>query len=133
MSILDLRILENFIKEKGLGLCVGAPTPPDGSCFLHSCRQTMVHLKNLGRWAGDIPEVEELRAKVIEFMKQNQHLWTRPQFNEDLGIFQDAPYEEDDFRQLIKDQSRPRAWTDRDGVFVQATTKYLNKSQSEGK
>ena len=126
VSITDLRPLSDFIVSNGLNLAVGSRTEADGSCFLHACVQSMKHLKDRNRWSSEIPEVEELRCMVIEFMRQNEALWTRPQYNRELNILQDPPYEEDTFRALVRDQSRPRAWTDRDGVFVLATMKMLD-------
>ena len=122
----NLNVLADFLRERNLDLEVGEDTDANGSCFLISCRQSMVHLSKLGRWTREIPEVEVLRQQIIQFMNSNKALWTRPKFNQQLNIWEDAPYEEDQFRELLKDQSRERAWADQDGVFVQATCLYLN-------
>ena len=125
ISITDLRILFDFLRARSLDLEVGERTPADGSCFLHSIRQGISELVLKGQWSQDVPEVEDLRKQVINYMHENRAYWTRPRFNEELGVFQDAPYEDQDFDELIADQSRERAWTDLNGTFVQATTMFL--------
>ena len=122
----NLKVLADFLRERNLDLEVGEATEANGSCFLCSCHQSMVHLSSIGMWTKEIPDVEVLRQQVIQFMTSNKSLWTRPQFNQHLNIWQDAPYEEDQFREILKDQSRERAWADQDGVFVQATCQFLN-------
>ena len=125
ISITDLRILFDFIRAKSLCLEVGPRTPADGSCFLHSIRQGICELVLKGQWSQDVPEVEDLRKQVINYMRENRAFWTRPRYSEELGVFQDAPYEDQDFNELLADQAREKAWTDLNGTFVQGTCMFL--------
>ena len=126
MSITDLKILKEFLLTRNLPLIVGDATPGDGSCFIHACIQNMNYLKSVGQWDKPILTSEELRAEVIEYMRKNKAYWTRPRHNEETGRMQDAPLEEDDFKELIIDQARERAWTDNMGIFVEALCLFLN-------
>ena len=128
MSITNLQILREFLLSRNIDLVVGdEETPGDGSCFIHACIQNMVYLESIGQWNRPIPtSSEELRAEVIQFMKERRSYWTRPRFNEETGVMQDAPMEEDDFKDLITDQARERAWTDNNGIFVEALCLYLD-------
>ena len=125
ISITDLRVLVDFLRARSLSLEVGPRTPADGSCFLHSIRQGISELVLKGQWPHEVPEVEDLRKLVINYMRENRAFWTRPRFNAELRVFQDAPYEDQDFNELLTDQSREKAWTDLNGTFVQATCKFL--------
>ena len=129
ISVVDIRILIEFLRVRGTGLhlVVGPRTAADGSCFLHAMRQSMIHLKKKGKWSGPIPEdVEDLRAQVVQFMSTHRALWTRPSFNQETGLYQDAPLTDDIFNNLLKQQAEPRTWTDTDGYFVQGTCMYLH-------
>ena len=126
MSITNLNILRAFLLSRNLNLVVGEETPGDGSCFLHAVIQNMKYLKSVGLWNKPIPTSEELRSDVINYMKENRAYWTRPRFNEETGVMQDAPMEEHSFKALIVDQSRERAWTDNLGIFVEAVCLFLD-------
>ena len=127
--MLDLQILRDFLLGRGVGLklAVGDATEPDGTCFLHSIRQNMLHLEKKGLWSGIIPDsAEELRSLVIQFMSANRKLWTRPCYNMETGMYQDPPLDDVKFNDLIEQQAKPHTWTDKDGYFVQGCCVFLD-------
>ena len=129
ISVVDIRILSDFLRVRGvtLNLAVGDPTEADGTCFLHAMRQNMLHLKKRGQWSGPIPEsAEHLRSLVVRFMSANRELWTRPCYNLETGVYQDAPLDDEQFNNLLEQQAKPHTWTDKDGYFVQGTCIYLD-------
>ena len=118
MSITNLQPLRDFLVTRNLDhLVVGELTLANGSCFVIACRQNMEHLASTGQWNKPIPtSAEELRAQIIQFMRENKNYWTRPRFNEESGRMEDPPLEDAEFQDLINDQAQERAWTDNMGI-----------------
>ena len=120
-SITNLNPLRARIEELDLPLEVGPVTRKDGSCFVGSMKQNMEQLRSEGLWNDVIPDdVEDIRAKIVQFMEENRGIWTRKRYNEVLKVWQHPPYTDEQFDALLEDQRRPRAWTDNNGTMVEA-------------
>ena len=118
---------EQCIQRLNLLLQIGEITKGDGSCFVRSLHQNMMHYKELGLWTTSIPaDCEALRAVIVDFMERNRSNWTRSKYNEELKRFQDPAYTDAQFDALLNEQRTPRAWTDDNGVMVEAACLYLN-------
>ena len=127
ICVTDLEILRNLIHKIGLKYEIGDPTPADGSCFISSIHQNMVHLSSMGKWRGGYPDtVKKLRADTIDHMRSKKERWTEAQYNVESGVYEDPPMTVDQFELLIEDQSREFAWSDNNGYFVKAVCEFLN-------
>ena len=88
-SITNLNPLRARIEELDLPLEVGPVTRKDGSCFVGSMKQNMEQLRSEGLWNDVIPDdVEDIRAKIVQFMEENRGIWTRKRYNEVLKVWQ---------------------------------------------
>ena len=117
MSVMDLSILFQVIKERGLKYKIGTTTPGDGNCFLTMILQNILYYKNAGRWTGRVPrDVDELRSWTIQNMKDNYELYVGP----------NCPLTDEEFKKLIDTQSKLDAECDEEGYFVAACCRMLN-------
>ena len=83
----------------------------DGNCYLHSILQNLNH--HYAVWPHDIPAtVDELRKQTIDFMIENKYFYTE---------IEDAPMTDEQFEELIRDQSMPNSYTDEDGWFIEVS------------
>ena len=127
ISVTDLEVLRKLILELDLPYEVGEVTPPDGSCFLHAIRQNMVYLTSIDLWNGGYPNnVQKLREDVIIYWRSKKDEWTQPQFNQDTGVYEDPILTEEQFENLLQDQSRDHSYTDNFGHMVKILCSYLN-------
>ena len=124
MNVTDLRILKMFLLRRNFKYKIGSLTAADGSCLLHALIQNMRFFAQLGLWTKEIPNVQELRKQIIQFMlsRRNHYVGCRDSHGNEVH----GPLDEDSFNRLIADQSRESAYCDEEGFFVEAACLYLN-------
>ena len=124
-SLMDLDTLRSFLVRRKFKFKIGSTTPGDGNCLLHCIIQNMEYYRGRGLWRGEIPSsVNELRAKVIEYMKSRKNLYVG--YTNNNGQYIDGSHTETTFDDLIKDQEKPNSYCDEEGFFVAALAQYLD-------
>ena len=123
--LMDLDALLSFLVRRKFKFKIGSPTPGDGNCLLHCILQNIEYYRSRGLWRGEVPSsVNELRAKVIEFMKSRKHHYIG--YTKENGQYVDGSHTETTFDELINDQEKPNSYCDEEGFFVAALAEYLD-------
>ena len=86
--------------------------------------QNMNHFKQLNQWPHDIPNVNVLRSRAIDYMKANRDKFVSGQIIN--GRYEDPPMTVQMFENLIRTQSRENEWTDEDGWMVLSVAEMLD-------
>ena len=124
-NLTDLDTLLAFLVKRNFKFKIGLASRADGNCLLHCFLQNIEFYRSRGLWRGYIPSsVNDLRAKVIEFMKSRKHLYVG--HTNENGQYIDGSHTETTFDALIRDQQKLNSYCDEEGFFVAALCQYLD-------